>query len=159
MPAAQALEIISSDFGVQVAHRDHIRKHAHFVLRRKIYRCLANGGREAKFFARIESFRQIKVSVAIDTWPRNRRVVSHVRRPSGNRVFALCTFKEPNLHRFDRIEQFRSALCKQVGEAWSCACANQRRAVLGQETLVKTELLRPEGMMDEMGIQVEVMSA
>ena len=114
------------------------------------------GGGKRNFSRPSNRLAREKSPVAIDARPRNRFVVGHVRRPRRDRIAALRAFKQPNLHGFDRIEHFRTALGEQVGKSGRDARADQSRAILGHELFVKTELLRAEGIVRQMGIQIEI---
>ena len=114
IPAAQSLEIVSADLCIHIANLHHIGQHADFVLRGEIHRRFADRGRESKYFSFIETAGKREAGVAINARTRNSRVVGHVGGPSRNRVLAFGAFEQPNVNRFDRIEQFGGARREKV---------------------------------------------
>src|SRR5208282_695 len=144
---------------VDIAQLDDVRQHADFVLRGEVDGRLADRRRKAEKLALVEAAGEREFSVAIDARAGDRLVVGDIRGPCGDRVLALGAFIEAHVDGFDRVEHFRAALGKQVRQAGSGAGANQGHAILGDEALVKAELLGLEGVVREVRIEVQVVRA
>ena len=159
IPAVEALEIIATDFGVDVANADDVREHADFVLRGEVDVSFANGRREAKFFAFGEALGEFETAGAIDARIRDGFVVRAIRGPHRDGIFALSAFEEAYLNGVDGVEQFGAAFGEKVGKARRGSSADERGAIFSDEALVKTKLLGPEEVAREVGVQVHVVSA
>src|SRR5260370_40813396 len=91
-PATQTVDLVPTDFSVQVPHRNEIRQRGHSVLRRKHRARGADGIGKSKLLNLGKALAQLKSSVAVDARVRDRFVERYFRRPLGDGIVALAAF-------------------------------------------------------------------
>jgi len=72
VPTPQPVKFVSSDFNVQIAHGNGVRKGCHFILRRQHNACFADGFGEPKLFQLRKPLGQPEFLVAVDARLRDR---------------------------------------------------------------------------------------
>src|SRR6266478_10036462 len=98
VPAAQAVEFVTTDFDVHVVHGHKIGQRAYFVLRSQNYVRGADRVREAEFFQLGKTLAHAESAVAIHARAGNGFVEGNFRGPLRDGVVAFSAFVEANVH-------------------------------------------------------------
>ncbi len=159
MPASQPVDLIPADLYVELPHGNEVRQRGHFVLCRKHHARAADGIGKAKFLNLRKALSQLKLSISIDLRVRDGLVERYFRRPLGDGIVALAAFIQPDVHRFDFIEEVSGALHEQIRQARGGTGVDQRYAVFFFEFLCVAELLGLERVPLQVRAEIGVMRA
>ncbi len=159
VPAAQAVEFVTTDFHVHVLHRDKVGQRAYFILSCQNHVGSADRLREAEFFEFREALSHVESSVSIDARAGNSFVKSHFGRPLRNGIFAFRAFVEADLHGLHFVQHFRGALDQDICESGGGTSVDDCGPIFFLKAFGVGELLGFERVARQVRTQVQIVRA
>ncbi len=137
VPAAEAVELVAANLGVEVAQGKEAGEGGHFVLSGQHHADASDGRREVEPLRLAEAAGEPEASLAVNGGAGDGGVEGGLGRPGGDRVFALGALEQAEEDLLDGVQAVGGLGHQQVGQAGGGAGVDQGHPALGQELLVE----------------------